>query len=113
MALIRSFGGWLEAIEEERRARGNLAALEDGLNTVEEVRNYRAWRKALHRAKTEEPYDPAETARIREELARMITALQKTAEYERREKEQSGEEGDSREGEASSNSSPHWGDARM
>jgi hypothetical protein len=112
MALIRSFGGWLEAIEEERRARGNLAALEDGLNTVEEVRNYRAWRKALHRAKTEEPYDPAETARIREELARMITALQKTAEYERREKEQSGEEGDSREGEASS-SSPHWGDERM
>jgi hypothetical protein len=80
-----------------------LAALEDGLNTVEEVRAYRAWRKALHRA----------TARIREELARMITALQKTAEYERREKERSGEEGDSREGEASSNSSPHWGDERM
>jgi hypothetical protein len=61
------------------------------------VKTYRAWRKALHRAKTEEPYDPAETARIREELARMMTALQKTAEYERREKEQSGEEGDDAE----------------
>src|SRR5689334_12013668 len=49
-------GGWLAAIEEERRAHGDLAALEGGLNTMEEVRAYRAWRKALDRAKTEESF---------------------------------------------------------
>jgi hypothetical protein len=71
-----------------------LAALEDGLNTMKEVRAYRAWRKALDRAKTEESFDPAETARIREELERMMRGLQRTAEYERRERELSRDDGE-------------------
>jgi hypothetical protein len=66
-----------------------LAALEDGLKTMQELKTCRAWRKALHRAKTE-----AETARIREEMTRMMRGLQRTAEYERRQKELSGDEGE-------------------
>ena len=58
-------GGWLAAIEEEQRTRGDLAALEDGLNTMEEVKACRAWRKALHRAKTEDRDEAAETERLR------------------------------------------------
>jgi hypothetical protein len=71
-----------------------LAALEDGLKTMHELKTCRAWRKALHRAKTEESFDPAETARIREEMTRMMRGLQRTAEYERRQKELSGDEGE-------------------
>jgi len=54
-------GGWLAAIEEEQRTRGDLAALEDGLK----VKACRAWRKALHRAKTEDRDEAAETERLR------------------------------------------------
>jgi hypothetical protein len=34
---------------------GDLAALEDGLNTMEEVKACRAWRKALHRCQDGRP----------------------------------------------------------
>jgi hypothetical protein len=38
---------WLEALEEEKRARPSFAAIESQLETMEELRAYRAWRKAL------------------------------------------------------------------
>ena len=38
---------WLEALEEEKRARPSFAAIERQLETMEELRAYRAWRKAL------------------------------------------------------------------
>jgi len=47
-----------------RRSHGRLA-LEDGLNTMEEVKACRAWRKALHRAKTEDRDEAAEAERLR------------------------------------------------
>ncbi len=87
-------GGWLAAIEEEQRVRGDLAALENSLHTMQEVKTCRAWRKALHRAKTEESYDPVEDARTRKELERMFKALQQTAEYERAQRELSAGDGE-------------------
>jgi hypothetical protein len=85
-------GGWLAAIEEEQRTRGDLAALEDGLNTMEEVKACRAWRKALHRAKTEDRDEAAEAERL--DLLRRFNALNQTAQYERRQKELSVAEGE-------------------
>ena len=38
---------WLAAIDAETKARPDLAAIERGIETVEELRAYRAWRKAL------------------------------------------------------------------
>jgi hypothetical protein len=38
---------WLAAIDEERRARPSFAAMEGQIETPEELRAYRAWRKAL------------------------------------------------------------------
>jgi hypothetical protein len=38
---------WLAAIDEEQRARPSLAAMEGLIETPEELRAYRAWRKAL------------------------------------------------------------------
>jgi hypothetical protein len=67
-------GGWLEAIEEEQRARGDLAALEDSLNTIEEVRVYRAWRKALYRTKMQSGDEAAEVERLRQNLLRRFNA---------------------------------------
>jgi hypothetical protein len=81
-------------IEEEQRTRGDLAALENGLNTMEEVKACRAWRKALHRAKTEDRDEAAEAERLRQDLLRRFNALNKTAQYERRQKELSVAEGE-------------------
>ena len=38
---------WLEAFDAEKRARRSFADIERPLSTPEEVRAYRAWRKAL------------------------------------------------------------------
>jgi hypothetical protein len=38
---------WLAAIDEELRARPSFAAMEGLIETPEELRAYRAWRKAL------------------------------------------------------------------
>jgi hypothetical protein len=38
---------WLAAIDEEQKARPSLAAMEGLIETPEELRAYRAWRKAL------------------------------------------------------------------
>jgi hypothetical protein len=38
---------WLAAIEEDRRARPDFAALETAIETAAELRAYRAWRRAL------------------------------------------------------------------
>jgi len=76
---------WLAAIDEERRAHGSFAALETELDTMEEVRAYRAWRKALDLALTEGPEDSAETARSREALKRQVAALVRTVAQERQE----------------------------
>jgi hypothetical protein len=38
---------WLAAIEEDRRARPDFAALETAIETPAELRAYRAWRRAL------------------------------------------------------------------
>ena len=38
---------WLEAIESEKRARPDFAAVERGIETAEELRAYRVWRRAL------------------------------------------------------------------
>jgi hypothetical protein len=38
---------WLEALDGEKRARRSFEDLERGLATVEELKAYRAWRKAL------------------------------------------------------------------
>jgi hypothetical protein len=38
---------WLEALDAEKRARRSFAAIERQLETMEQVRAYRAWRKAL------------------------------------------------------------------
>ena len=89
-------GGWLAAIEEEQRAHGDLAALEDSLETIEEVKVYRAWRKALDRAKTVQRDEAAEAERLRQTLLRRFHALRKTAEYERRQRELSIGEGNAK-----------------
>ena len=38
---------WLAAIDEERRARPDFASIESQIETAEELRAYRAWRKFL------------------------------------------------------------------
>jgi hypothetical protein len=38
---------WLAAIEAEIKARPDFAAIERGIETAEELRAYRAWRRAL------------------------------------------------------------------
>jgi hypothetical protein len=38
---------WLAALDEEQRARPSFAAMEGQIETPEELRTYRAWRKAL------------------------------------------------------------------
>ena len=38
---------WLAAIEAEINARPDFAAIERGIETAEELRAYRAWRRAL------------------------------------------------------------------
>jgi hypothetical protein len=38
---------WLAAIDEERRARPDFAAMESQIETPEELKAYRAWRNAL------------------------------------------------------------------
>jgi hypothetical protein len=38
---------WLAAINGEINARPDFAAIECGIETAEELRDYRAWRKAL------------------------------------------------------------------
>jgi hypothetical protein len=38
---------WLEAIEAEKRARPDFAEMERRIETAEELRAYRAWRRAL------------------------------------------------------------------
>jgi hypothetical protein len=42
---------WLAAVEDERLARPDFAAIEAGIETPAELRAYRAWRQALPRAK--------------------------------------------------------------
>ena len=39
--------GWLAAIDDERRARADFAAMESEIEAPEELRAYRAWRRAL------------------------------------------------------------------
>ena len=39
--------GWMEALDEEKRARRSFEDIEGQLKTPAEVRAYRAWRKAL------------------------------------------------------------------
>jgi hypothetical protein len=80
-------GGWLEAIEEEQRAHGDLAALEDSLHTMQEVNTFRAWRKALHRTKTQSRQEAAEVEQLRQDLLRRFNAMIQTAEYEQRQQE--------------------------
>ena len=87
-------GGWLEAIEEEQRAHGDLAALEDSMQTMAEVKVYRAWRKALHRTKTESRQEAAEVKQLRQDLLRRFNAMIQTAEYERQQKELSAGDGE-------------------
>jgi hypothetical protein len=89
-------GGWLEAIEEEQRVHGDLAALEDSLNTMQEVNTCRAWRKALHRAKTQSREEAAEVERLRQDLLRQFNAMIQTAEYEQRQKELSAGDGEAK-----------------
>ena len=38
---------WLQAIDAETKARPDFAAIERGIETAEELRAYRAWRRAL------------------------------------------------------------------
>ena len=38
---------WLEAIESEIKTRPDFAAIERGIETAEELRAYRLWRRAL------------------------------------------------------------------
>jgi hypothetical protein len=46
-ACARRITAWLAAIEDERRARPDFAAMESGIETPAELRAYRAWRRAL------------------------------------------------------------------
>jgi hypothetical protein len=73
---------WLDAINEERRLRGDLAALESGLETMTEVGAYRAWRKLFDRALTHEQEDRG-SERARHELARRVEAMRKSMAQER------------------------------
>lgn len=38
---------WLAAIDDEQRARPDFAAMESQIETPEELRAYRAWRRAM------------------------------------------------------------------
>ena len=40
---------WLTAIDEEKRARPSFAAMESQIETPQELRAYRAWRKAFEK----------------------------------------------------------------
>ena len=82
----RLIADWFDAIKEERRLRGDVAAMERELKTMEEVRAFRAWRKELDRAFEYERNDPA-VERMREELARMVENLCKTTAREREREE--------------------------
>jgi len=46
-ACAARMAAWLAALEDERRARRDFAAIESGIETPAELRAYRAWRRAL------------------------------------------------------------------
>lgn len=70
-------GAWLDALEAASAAAPTFAAMEERIATPDELRLYRAWRKAMAQAKDARKIPPAETAFLREELLRKIRALQR------------------------------------
>ncbi|MGH6791535.1 MAG: hypothetical protein ACRECF_02200 [Methyloceanibacter sp.] len=77
---------WIEAINQSLRSGRDLAALESGLKTMEEVRAYRIWRDGFDRARKHEQED-RQAEREREELRRMMENLCKTTAREREREE--------------------------
>ncbi len=67
---------WLSALEAASAETPTFAAMEERIATPDELRLYRAWRKAMAQAKDGPKVSPAETALLREELRRKILALQ-------------------------------------
>jgi hypothetical protein len=68
-------GAWLEALEAESAAAPTFASMEEQIATPDELRLYRAWRKAMALAADRPKISPAETAPLREALRRKIRAL--------------------------------------
>jgi hypothetical protein len=71
----RLMGAWLDALEAESAAAPTFAAMEEQIATPEELRLYRAWRKAMALAADRPKISPAETAPLREALRNKIRAL--------------------------------------
>jgi hypothetical protein len=69
---VERLHGWLEAVEAEW---ARLPALENALETIEQVKVHRAWRKMVGRVLKGEHEDSVETLRLRKQLARQIDAM--------------------------------------
>jgi hypothetical protein len=69
---------WLEALGEEKRATPSFAAMESQIETAEELRTYRAWRKLLEQEANIPQEEPGWVAEERKWLRRQIRALAQT-----------------------------------